>query len=291
MQELSFSKINLGLAIIDKREDGYHNIDTIFQSIMLGDSIYFAEHDKVVFSGAMPELPEYMQNLVTYDKNNLAYKALEAVQRFTGCRKGAAIHLLKRVPVAAGLGGGSSDAAAMIKGLNKFWELDLSQEEMLEIARPLGADVAFLMEPGTARGRGIGDELEYIKSTPVSWLLVVRPNINVITAKAYQRFAGMSKYSSTTIDEVEEALKNGNLKEAFTVSGNTFEELLFPIYPELKECKEFFVKRGYETIMTGSGPTMIVYLDKALDAIKLQDEIKAAGYNWLSLITKTKNND
>lgn len=289
MQELSFSKINLGLAIVDKRSDGYHNIDTIFQSIMLGDSIYFAEHDKVVFSGKMPELPEYMQEIVQYDENNLAYKALKAVQEYTGCTKGAAVHLLKRVPAAAGLGGGSSDAAAMIKGLNKFWELNLTDEEMLEIARPLGADVAFLMKAGTARGTGIGDELRYIDSPKVAWLLVVRPRVDIITAKAYQAFEGKSICTSATIDKVEEHLANDDIKQAFLASENTFEELLFPIYPELKECKEFFVKRGYPTIMTGSGPTMVVYLEKALDALKLQEEIKAEGHDWLSLITKTKN--
>lgn len=289
MEELSFSKINLGLAILNKRSDGYHNIDTIFQSIMLGDSIYFAEHDKIVFNGAMPELPDYMQKVVTYDENNLAYRALEAIQKYTDCKKGAAIHLLKRVPVAAGLGGGSSDAAAMIKGLNKFWKLELTKEEMLEMAKPLGADVAFLMQAGTARGTGIGEQLKYIKSLPITWLLVVRPRIDVITAKAYQKFSETSEYNSKTIDEVEQAIISGNIKEVFAKAKNTFEELLFPEYTELQKCKEFFVKRGYQTIMSGSGPTMIVHLPTPKDAIKLQSEIKKAGHDWLVLITKTKN--
>lgn len=289
MQELSFSKINLGLSILNKREDGYHNIDTIFQSIMLGDSIYFEENEEIIFSGNMPELPEYMQKLVSYDENNLAYKALRAVQEYTGCKKGGKIHLLKRVPVAAGLGGGSSDAAAMIKGLNKFWQLGMSDAEMLDIAKPLGADVTFLMKPGTARGRGTGSDLEYIQSPDIYWLLIVRPQVDIITAKAYQRFNGYSEYSSKTINLVQENLEKGDIYKAFSASGNTFEELLFPLYPELKECKEFFARRGYPTIMTGSGPTMVVYLNKAIDALKLQEEIKKAGYNWLSLITKTKN--
>ena len=93
--------INIGLAITGKREDGYHDIDSIFQSIRLSDSIYFAKHHSVVFSGGAPELPEYMQKLVTYGEENLALKALRAIQAYTGCKAGAAIHLLKRVPIQA----------------------------------------------------------------------------------------------------------------------------------------------------------------------------------------------
>ena len=100
-EQLGCSKINIGLAITGKREDGYHDIDSIFQSIRLSDSIYFAKHHSVVFSGGAPELPEYMQKLVTYGEENLALKALRAIQAYTGCKAGAAIHLLKRVPIEA----------------------------------------------------------------------------------------------------------------------------------------------------------------------------------------------
>ena len=109
-EQLGCSKINIGLAITGKREDGYHDIDSIFQSIRLSDSIYFAKHHSVVFSGGAPELPDYMQKLVTYGEENLALKALRAIQAYTGCKVGAAIHLLKRVPIQAGLGGGSISA-------------------------------------------------------------------------------------------------------------------------------------------------------------------------------------
>lgn len=98
MEQLGFSKINIGLAILNKRPDGYHNIDTVFQSIHLGDSIYFAKHHSVVFSGMAPELPSYMNEMIPYDESNLALKALRAVQEYTGCKTGGAIHLLKRVP-------------------------------------------------------------------------------------------------------------------------------------------------------------------------------------------------
>lgn len=286
-EQLGCSKINIGLAITGKREDGYHNIDSIFQSIRLSDSIYFAKHHSVVFSGGAPELPEYMQKLVTYGEENLALKALRAIQAYTGCKAGAAIHLLKRVPIQAGLGGGSADAAAMLVGLNRFWDLRLTQEELLQIGATLGSDVPFLLQGGTARGTGRGEILTYGKSPDPHWLLLVKPKVSVSTAVAYGRFTNKSIATKQTIDTVQQHLENNDLKSAFLTSANTFEELLFPDHEELVICKEFFTSREYPTIMTGSGPTMVVLLDKPMEALQLQEEIKAAGYDWLSLITKT----
>lgn len=286
-EQLGCSKINIGLAITGKREDGYHDIDSIFQSIRLSDSIYFAKHHSVVFSGGAPELPEYMQKLVTYGEENLALKALRAIQAYTGCKAGAAIHLLKRVPIQAGLGGGSADAAAMLVGLNRFWDLRLTQEELLQIGATLGSDVPFLLQGGTARGTGRGEILTYGKSPDPHWLLLVKPKVSVSTAAAYGRFTNKSVATKQTIDIVQQHLENNDLKSAFLTSANTFEELLFPDHEELVICKEFFTSREYPTIMTGSGPTMVVLLDKPMEALQLQEEIKAAGHDWLSLITKT----
>lgn len=286
-EQLGCSKINIGLAITGKREDGYHDIDSIFQSIRLSDSIYFAKHHSVVFSGGAPELPEYMQKLVTYGEENLALKALRSVQEYTGCKAGAAIHLLKRVPIQAGLGGGSADAAAMLVGLNRFWDLRLTQEELLQIGATLGSDVPFLLQGGTARGTGRGEILTYGKSPDPHWLLLVKPKVSVSTAAAYGRFTNKSVATKQTIDTVQQHLENNDLKSAFLTSANTFEELLFPDHEELVICKEFFTSREYPTIMTGSGPTMVVLLDKPMEALQLQEEIKAAGHDWLSLITKT----
>lgn len=286
-EQLGCSKINIGLAITGKREDGYHDIDSIFQSIRLSDSIYFAKHHSVVFSGGAPELPEYMQKLVTYGEENLALKALRALQAYTGCKAGAAIHLLKRVPIQAGLGGGSADAAAMLVGLNRFWDLRLTQEELLQIGATLGSDVPFLLQGGTARGTGRGEILTHGKSPDPHWLLLVKPKVSVSTAAAYGRFTNKSVATKQTIDTVQQHLENNDLKSAFLTSANTFEELLFPDHEELVICKEFFTSRGYPTIMTGSGPTMVVLLDRPMEALQLQEEIKAAGHDWLSLITKT----
>ena len=291
MEQRAFSKINVGLAITDKRDDGYHNIDTIFQSIFLGDSLYFARHHSVVFSGDAPELPYYMAQLIPYTESNIAMKALRMVQDYTGCTQGAAIHLLKRVPPCAGMGGGSGDGAAMLLGLNKFWDLRLTDEELLTMATKLGSDVPFLLKGGTARGTGRGERLETLPTSGAQWLLIVKPEVSISTAEAYGRFTGTSRVTSATMDTVTTHIKAKDFRQAFTASDNTFEELIFPLHPELVACKQFFLDRGFPTIMTGSGPTMVVLLEKALDAIRLQEEIKQAGHNWLSLITKTHDEE
>ena len=291
MEQRAFSKINVGLAITGKRDDGYHNIDTIFQSIFLGDSLYFARHHSVVFSGDAPELPYYMAQLIPYTESNIAMKALRMVQDYTGCTQGAAIHLLKRVPPCAGMGGGSGDGAAMLLGLNKFWDLRLTDVELLSMATKLGSDVPFLLKGGTARGTGRGEVLETLPTGSAQWLLIVKPEVSISTAEAYSRFTGTSCVTSDTMDTVTAYMKAKDFRQAFTASGNTFEELMFPVHPELTACKQFFLDRGFPTIMTGSGPTMVVLLEKALDAIRLQEEIKTAGHNWLSLITKTHDEE
>lgn len=291
MEQRAFSKINVGLAITGKRNDRYHDIDTIFQSIFLGDSLYFARHHSVVFSGDAPELPYYMAQLIPYTESNIAMKALRMVQDYTGCTQGAAIHLLKRVPPCAGMGGGSGDGAAMLLGLNKFWDLRLTDVELLSMATKLGSDVPFLLKGGTARGTGRGEVLETLSTSSTQWLLIVKPEVSISTAEAYSRFTGTSCVTSDTMDTVTAYMKAKDFRQAFTASGNTFEELMFPVHPELTACKQFFLDRGFPTIMTGSGPTMVVLLEKALDAIRLQEEIKKAGHNWLSLITKTHDEE
>ena len=151
----------------------------------------------------------------------------------------------------------------------------------------LGSDVPFLLKGGTARGTGRGEKLIYHSSPEPHWLLLVKPEISVSTAAAYGRYNGKSQATSNMITSVLHHLEDNDMNAAFTNSANTFEELLFSDHKELITCKEFFTNRGYPTIMTGSGPTMVVLLEKPAQALSLQEEIQKAGHNWLSLITKT----
>ena len=159
------------------------------------------------------------------------------------------------------------------------------------MASKLGSDVPFLLKGGTARGTGRGELLETLPTSSAQWLLIVKPEVSISTAEAYGRFAGTSRVTSDTMDTVTAHMNAKDFCQAFISSDNTFEELIFPVHPELTACKQFFLDRGFPTIMTGSGPTMVVLLEKALDAIRLQEEIKKAGHNWLSLITKTHDEE
>ena len=159
------------------------------------------------------------------------------------------------------------------------------------MATKLGSDVPFLLKGGTARGTGRGEQLEVLPTSSAQWLLIVKPEVSISTAEAYGRFPGTSRVTSDTMDTVTTHMNAKDFRQAFISSDNTFEELIFPVHPELASCKQFFLDRGFPTIMTGSGPTMVVLLEKALDAIRLQEDIKQAGHNWLSLITKTHDEE
>ena len=262
-EQLGCSKINIGLAITGKREDGYHDIDSIFQSIRLSDSIYFAKHHSVVFSGGAPELPEYMQKLVTYGEENLALKALRAVQEYTGCKAGAAIHLLKRVPIQAGLGGGSADAAAMLVGLNRFWDLRLTQEELLQIGATLGSDVPFLLQGGTARGTGRGEILTELPEAPELLLVLAKPKLEVATGWVYGNFRQQKVNQRPDIDGIIKALEQSATGLLLESCGNVLESVTIPAHPVMAEIKQKMLAAGATcALMSGSGPTVFAVAEK-----------------------------
>ena len=148
-EELAPAKINLALAITGRRVDGYHNIDTVMHSITLSDSVFFSPADELIFRCNDLSLP--------LGAGNLAWEAAQLVRRYVGQRRGVAIQLNKRIPAGSGLGGGSSDAAAVLRGLNRFWQLGLTDAELLWLASRLGSDVPFCVFGGCARGREKGD--------------------------------------------------------------------------------------------------------------------------------------
>ena len=153
--ETGYGKINLALAITGAREDGYHNIDTIFQSIGLCDTVTLREAEEFQLTCSVESLP--------CDETNLAYRAWKALCPYKKDNHGVAIHIEKRIPIAAGLAGGSTDCAAVLRGLNRLWELSLSQQELCRIGAKLGADVPFCICGGTMRGTGIGEGFRHCR--------------------------------------------------------------------------------------------------------------------------------
>lgn len=271
------AKINLALNVKARRPDGYHEVDMIMQTITLADQLSFENHPQI-------ELTCSHQGLAV-DNRNLIWKAATLLKEITGCSSGAKIHLTKNIPIAAGMAGGSSDAAATLLGLNQLWNLGLTKEELMELGVKIGADVPFCILHGTARAQGIGEKLTPIQSmvagTPI---MLVTPNIEVPTKSIYQHLQLDRIISRPQIDEVIDALEVGDLAKLQISWGNVLEEVALREFPMIRHVKEFFAKFGFATnLMTGSGPTVFA-LNPPQDLI--QPFLAALPDRWFGCLTQ-----
>ncbi len=251
----SFAKINWHLNILGKREDGFHELLTVFQTVSLCDELTFESADKVFLICDNPSIP--------VDETNLIVKAARSLQQHFGIRKGAKIHLLKRIPSPGGLGGGSSNAAIALLGLRKLWNLEISLEELAAFGAKLGSDVPFFLHGGTATGSGRGTEIEPIEDVSENLMLIVTPQINVSTAEAFARINAprLTKFASKSILEIcfEQA---GRLKLKQFDLKNDFEQSVFAIEPEIGEIKKFLLNEGARiALLSGSGASVFAVFD------------------------------
>ncbi|MGB7200922.1 MAG: 4-(cytidine 5'-diphospho)-2-C-methyl-D-erythritol kinase [Pyrinomonadaceae bacterium] len=265
----SFAKLNLDLRVIGKRDDGYHDIFTVFQMVSLCDEITFKESDSVGLTCSDPGIPTDDQNLILNAANVLR-------SRFA-VTAGAKMHLRKRIPAPGGLGGGSSNAATALIGLKRLWRLDISFDEMLEIASTLGSDVPFFLHGGTAMGFGRGTEIETIPDISEEYLLIVTPDVHVSTVDA---FKGLNSPSLTT-EASERILLNcrfnaESLDLRHTALRNDFEPTVFSSHPQVELVKQTLLDLGaVNALMSGSGASIFAVFDKEETrqiAIKALDE-------------------
>lgn len=255
----AFGKINLGLRILRKRDDGYHDIETVFHLINCFDEIELKKRKdgKIIVASDNVEVPT--------DAANLCVKAATSLQDLTGARKGVEIHLKKGIPVGAGLGGGSTDAASVVKGLVDLWDLDVSLDDLNSILEKIGSDATFFLNGRSAFATGRGEILEPLELSFPYWIVVVTPPIHVSTAWAYKN------YHSPRI-----ASPNGSLRHALLeylhdehhlnkALVNDFEPLVFQNYPEIAELKKQFFEVGANfALMSGSGSSVYgLFLDGA----------------------------
>lgn len=241
----AYAKINLMLNVVKKRPDGYHDVDMIMQSISLCDIITL---DKT-FSGI--ELSG--TGKLVYDETNLAYKAARLFFDTAGIRGGVRIHIDKRIPMCAGMAGGSTDAAAVLSGLNTLYSCPLSRAVLLKISASLGADVPFCIMGGTVRATGIGNVLTAIDPLPRTELLVVKPPVSVSTPQAY---AGLDLVNAPHPDTeaATEAIRGGHMEELYSLMANTFEYSIFKEAPEIAGIKQKMLSLGARaSLMSGSG--------------------------------------
>lgn len=256
--EHGYGKINLALAITGCRADGYHNIDTIFQSIGLCDTVTLCEADDFGLTCSVPAL--------ACDETNLAYKAWKALCPYKKDNQRVAIHIEKNIPIAAGLAGGSTDCAAVLRGLNRLWGLGLSQERLCHIGAGLGADVPFCLCGGTMRGTGIGEVLRPLPDLPAWPVIIVHPHVAVQTKKAYALFDGCGRTAPVDVDGVERAVRNGDFGGLTQAMGNTFEELVIPDVPQVQDCRQRLLNLGLRPLMAGSGPTVFALVPPEREA-------------------------
>ncbi|MFC1619254.1 4-(cytidine 5'-diphospho)-2-C-methyl-D-erythritol kinase [Candidatus Neomarinimicrobiota bacterium] len=243
----SNSKINLGLRIVGQREDGYHLLHTLFQEIDFGDQLTIRSLPTMDITLAITGTAG--KTLPT-DSSNLCYRAAQLFQMKTGARKGIQIHLEKRIPVGAGLGGGSSNAAAVLRALNKLWGVHLTERELEEMAVEIGADVPFFIRGGLQLGEGIGETLTPLKvGLPYSILLVIPP-IRISTAWAYGQWTGRKEQPAAS--SLDQLIREQSIPwEKFT---NDFESIIFGQHRLLKIIKSDLLKAGAEyASLSGSG--------------------------------------
>lgn len=276
MRLRALAKINLGLDIIRKREDGYHEVRMIMQTIQMYDvlEIHRRKTPGISLTTNLPYIPT--------DERNLVYKAAKILMDEFQVQEGLSIHLDKSIPVAAGMAGGSSDAAAAFVGVNRLFHLELTEKELMERAVKVGADVPYCVMRGTALAEGIGEKLTWIPQVPRCYVLIGKPGVNVSTKMAYESLKLQEIQKHPDIDKMIEAIKAKDLKGMTEQMGNVFEPGIIGRYPVIQKIKDLMEEQGaLKAMMSGSGPTVFGIFD---DRRKLN---KAAAVLRASHLAKT----
>ena len=259
----AYAKINLGLDVLRRRSDGYHEVKMIMQTVDLYDTLTFRnleteEMSEKEKSSTDPVIRIYSDHeTLPCNKSNLIYKAAELVMRTHGIKSGVVIALEKRIPIAAGMAGGSTDAAAVFHGLNELFGLSMDEDEMKRLGVTIGADVPYCIMGGTALSEGIGEILTQLPAPPKAYLLIAKPDINVSTKFVYENLHADTLSYHPDIDGMVQALREGNLKGITDRMGNVLETVTEKEYPVIGRLKEEMKKAGAEnSLMSGSGPTV-----------------------------------
>lgn len=279
MRLRALAKINLGLDILGKREDGYHEVRMIMQTIQMYDVLEIKKKKApgISLSVNYPYIP--------CDERNLVYKAAKLLMDEFQVKGGVTIRLEKFIPVAAGMAGGSSDAAATLVGINRLFKLGLSERELMDRAVKIGADVPYCIMRGTALAEGIGEELTPLPAMPHCSLVIAKPKIHVSTKFVYGNLKVGELTEHPDIDGQVQALRENNLEQLVTRMGNVLETVTIPAYPVIDEIKHTMMKYGaMGAMMSGSGPTVFGIFekeDKAQEVCRLLKKEKAAKQVYL----------
>lgn len=276
----AYAKINLALDVIGKRPNGYHDVRMIMQTIKLYDKLTIKKtiNPAITLTTNLPYLP--------INENNLVYAAAKRFKELLHIQEGLYFHLEKRIPVAAGLAGGSSDAAAALYGLNELFETKLTLKQLQEIGVTLGADIPYCLLRGTALSEGIGEVLTSLPNAPSCICLIVKPPVNVSTRFVYENLS-LEYASHPKIDQMIDAIQKNNLSAVADNLGNILESVTLLHHPEIKQIKEQMISLGaIGSLMSGSGPTVFGLFNNQKIAEKAFYEFKISPYGKQTFLTE-----
>ena len=280
----AYGKINLALDVLGRRDNGYHDVRMIMQTVGLHDRIelYRTKEPGIRLETNLFYLPN--------NEQNLAYRAAALLMEEFGVKEGVSIKLKKFIPVSAGMAGGSTDAAAVLFGVNKMFGLGLSIKELMERGVKLGADIPYCLMRGTALSEGIGEELTPLPQIPQCHVLIAKPGISVSTAFVYQNLnlSGLAKHPD--IDGMLECLRTKDLKGICDRLENVLETVTIKEYPIIEEVKKHLMDQGaMGALMSGSGPTVFGIFDDEDKAKKAFEDMKASGLARQIYLTRPFN--
>ena len=281
----ALAKINLGLDVVRRREDGYHEVRMIMQTIHLYDRLKITKMKTtgIEIHSNLPFLP--------VNENNLVYKAGKLLMDEFGIREGVRVDLLKRIPVAAGMAGGSSDAAAMLYGMNQLFGLKLSRQALMERGVTIGADVPYCLMRGTALAEGIGEKLKQLPPMVKCPVLIAKPQISVSTKFVYENLKLDENTVHPDIDRLVEDIRRKDLAAITSDMGNVLETVTIPNYPVIAEIKEHMMEHGaVGAMMSGSGPTVFGLFDDKEKAVAAYEAMQASGLAKQVYLTSIYNN-
>ncbi len=280
----AYAKINLALDVLNRRPDGYHTVRMIMQSLSLCDTLFMRKQTEpgIRLSARNPEhYPD-----ITWDEHNLIYKAAQLFMDTYSIDGGVQIIIDKQIPSAAGLAGGSSDAAATLKGLNQLFDKKLSSEELKSLGIKLGADVPYCIDLGTALSEGIGEILTPLTPAPALYCTLVKPAASVSTKYVYEHL-NLEEATHPDIDAALDAIKTGDVNKLCSNLNNILEPVALTLCPEVIKIKKVLLEMGAAGVcMSGSGPTVFGLFTDGNDAIEAAEYFLDHGYAERSFVTK-----
>jgi len=273
------AKVNLFLEILGKRQDGYHEIQTVMQEVSLFDYLYIENYDKgVAFSCSHPKLATGEENLVV--------KAVRLMQKESGTSKGVKIHLDKKIPTGAGLGGGSSDAAATLCGLNRLWQIGYDEKQLMSLAGKLGSDTPFFVMGNTAVCKGRGEVVTPYPLNVKYNYVIIYPRFEVSTAMVYNNFKISLTKNLKDVSFFLQKLESGSPQELGHSLHNRLEEVVFRLYPDLEKIKKTLTKFDFcGTLLSGSGSALYGLCEEGMDSKEIENKIKVLNIGDVFMVT------